>query len=141
MDKEVLQELYLTYLKDEGYRGEVDEGGDIQFKYEGRWYYILIEEDDEYCCCMLFPDFWEIETEEEKAQAVVVADAINREYKYGKLFTDEDDDGNMTIFAQVSSFLNDLNDFKAFFTKMLDVLQQMSEDFVRAMEEWPPVQE
>jgi hypothetical protein len=41
----------------------------------------------------------------------------------------------MRIFAQISSFLTGPDDFKAFFPMMLDVLQEMSGDFKKAMAE------
>jgi hypothetical protein len=135
MDKKALQELYLAYLRDEGYKGEVDEDGDIEFKYEGRWYYLHVFEDDEYYFRVTLPSFWEIETDDEQARALEAANAMNNEYKCGKVLYVESGDGYTGMFATAESFLSAPNDFMPLFPRMLALLQNMAHAFKDAMEE------
>jgi hypothetical protein len=48
--KELSQELYMLYLKDEGYVPEIDEDGLVSFKYPE------IAEEDEHCVCFKYPE-------------------------------------------------------------------------------------
>jgi hypothetical protein len=130
VDKKELQALYLDYLKDEGYKGEVDEDGDISFKYEGGAYWIFVDAEDEKYYCVAFPCFWKLETEEEKMKALLVANSVNGQYKCGKVFLVGE---NEDVTAQIDLFLTDINDFKIFFRRTLGILQEMVKDFVDEM--------
>jgi hypothetical protein len=74
--KEQLQQMYSDYLADEGYRPSIDEDGDVQFKQEGRMYYIGVSEDDPEYFRVVLPNIWRIESEQERIQVLVAADAV-----------------------------------------------------------------
>ena len=132
MDKKALQDLYLEYLRDEGYKGELDEDGDISFKYEGGFYYIFIDEDDEKYFRIVYPNFWEIESDDERIKALTVTNTVNREYKCGKVLLVGKDDKKNT-WAEVGVFLSDANEFKLFFTRMIGIIQSMVSDYEQGM--------
>jgi hypothetical protein len=130
MDKKTLQELYLSFLRDEGYKGEVDSDGDILFKFEGRSYFILVHEDDENFHKILFPRFWALESQEEKGKALIVANSMNRQYKNGKVYLIGDLE---RVSASMELFLNDPNDFKILFLRTMGILQNMVNEFADEM--------
>ena len=41
-----LQDMYVSFLLEEGYRPEVDQDGDVVFKREGRTYFIAVNAED-----------------------------------------------------------------------------------------------
>ncbi|MBL7775901.1 MAG: hypothetical protein JNK89_07845 [Saprospiraceae bacterium] len=44
--KEQLQAIYMRHLSQEGYLPNIDQDGDVQFKREGKTYFIPVKEDD-----------------------------------------------------------------------------------------------
>jgi hypothetical protein len=130
VEKKELQDMYLTYLKDEGYRAELDEDGDISFKYEGGFYYIYVDADDEKYFRMVCPYFWKLETDEEKLKALKAVNLVNRQYKCGKVFLVRDD---KNVTADIGLFLNDVNDFKFVFSRMIGILQEMVNELADEM--------
>ncbi|GLW64028.1 hypothetical protein Arub01_22720 [Actinomadura rubrobrunea] len=85
MDKNELRDYWMNLLQKEGFRPEVDDDGDIVFKFEGGWYYIFPGEDDMYFH-LIYPNFWPIESEEERARALLAANEATRETKVAKVF-------------------------------------------------------
>ena len=130
MDKKALQELYLSNLRDEGFRGEIDSDGDIRFKYEGMNCFIVVHEDDDKFHKIIFPQFWTLETQDEKIKALIITNALNRQYKNGKLYLVGDLEN---VTATVELFLNNEGDFKVFFLRMMSILQGMANDFASEM--------
>ena len=122
--------MYLACLRDEGYKGEVDNDGDIHFKYEGMDYFILVHEDDEQFHKILFPRFWALETQEEKVKALIASNSMNRQYKNGKVYLVGELEN---VAASIELFLNDPNDFQKLFSRMMGILQKMVNDFVAEM--------
>ena len=133
MDKKALQELYLTHLKEEGYKSELDNDGDIRFKYEGANCYISIDERDENYFNMILPNFWKIEADRERANAIFAANSINCVYKCGKILLRGKEEEYMQ--AEIGLFFNDPNDFKFFFARAVQILKGMAHDFQKAMNE------
>jgi hypothetical protein len=131
MDKKTLQEMYLANLRDEGYKGEIDDDGDILFKYEGMSYFILVREDDESYHSILFPRFWSLENQDDKIKALMAANSMNRQYKNGKIYlVGELED----VSASIQLFLPVASDFKKFFSRMMGILQGMCKEFASEME-------
>ena len=62
--------LYIDYLAHEGYRPTTDADGDVEFHYEGGYYYIDIETSDANYFQLVYPSFWRIESDEEFARAI-----------------------------------------------------------------------
>ena len=130
MDKKAMQDFYLDVIREEGYKGEVDNDGDIHFKFEGMSYFIMVREDDETYYSILFPRFWNLESQDEKMKALIVCNSLNSQYKCGKLFAVGELE---SVSASIQLFLNDINDFKKFFSRILGILKGMVDEFVVEM--------
>jgi hypothetical protein len=81
-----IKKLYFEYVAAEGYRPEIDKDGDIKFKKEGRTYFVFAAENDPSFVRIVFPLFWAIENDSERAKALVAADKATAETKVAKVF-------------------------------------------------------
>jgi hypothetical protein len=129
--KSELQEMYLGYLREQGYSPSLDSDGDVDFKIEGRNYYISIDEDDPVFFRILYPNFWEIETEEERRKASAVIMSVNRTTKIAEVYITSRDDTSI----DASILLNTPQDFKQHFSRMIDAVQLARRKFIQGMSE------
>lgn len=85
----------MSILETWGYRPEVDEDGDVMFRYQLKTLYVVIgNEDDPYVSIML-PQFYEIEDGTETL-VLAVCNKLTRDLKLAKVFVD-------TSFKSVTS--------------------------------------
>jgi hypothetical protein len=62
ISKKQLQDMYISYLKEQGYQPDIDSDGDVTFKAEGGSFYIFVDEDDLELFRIVYPNFWEVES-------------------------------------------------------------------------------
>ncbi|MDR3115358.1 MAG: YbjN domain-containing protein [Treponema sp.] len=129
MTKSELQQMYVTYLKQEGYQPEVDSDGDVSFKAEGKYFYISVDENDLEVFTIVFPYFWEIESASERREALSAASNANRTTKIAKIYLTGDDD--TSIRGQTCLVKPD--DFKLFFRRMIDAIMAARRKFIDEM--------
>lgn len=124
------QQVYLDYLAEEGFRPAVDEEGDVGFKFEGGEYYVIVDEEDDQYYQLVYPAFWQIESEEERAQALAAAEVVSRTVKTGKIYIIRD-----RVWAGVESFVPTRDAFKPIFDRSLDALRTTWKTFIDEMRE------
>jgi len=122
------REVYLSFLTEQGYRPEVDTDGDVSFMKEGGHYYILVDEKDPAYFRLCYPNFWSVESEDERRRVLQACDYANRRSKAAKLFTVKDD-----TWASIEMFLSDSEGFKAIFDRALSALQNGVLNFKESM--------
>lgn len=130
MSKTDLQNMYMEYLQSEGYPCYVDEDGDVSFKYEGGNYYINVWEDDPFCFRIVYGRFWEIESPSEQTEAAIAASDATATTKVAKVWLTSDGD-DVSISAEV--YLNEPEDFKKHFKRMLGCMGNARNTFIQAM--------
>ncbi|MEZ6067482.1 MAG: YbjN domain-containing protein [Planctomycetaceae bacterium] len=128
--KEQLQEIYMQFLKEEGYVPHVDEDGDVVFKAEGRTYFIGVNEKDPEFFRLVFPFFWEIESEAERTKAFSACNHANLETKVAKVFVVKDN-----TWASVELFVQSPEDFKPLFKRSLSAIKVSVDSFAEKMRE------
>ncbi|WP_320172386.1 hypothetical protein [Maridesulfovibrio sp.] len=116
-------------LAEEGFRPEVDEDGDLLFKYEGSTYFIDTEDDDKYFIKIVLPNFWEIESEEERNLASKVALETTASVKAAKVFPVNDD-----MWAAVEFFLPNEEALAPILSRLLDVVSGTAGMFAEGMQ-------
>jgi hypothetical protein len=121
-----LQDMYMEFLKEQGYTPNIDDDGDIRFKYEGGTYYIIVDENDATFLHILYPYFWEIESPEELARAKDVVSYVNRTTKIAKIYLVRDD---VDLSISAETLLNRPEDFKNCFIRMLRCIKTARNDF------------
>ena len=128
--KSKLQKMYLDHLKEEGFKAEVDEDGDVRFKREGKTYFISIDEKDPLFFRVVLPNFWEIENDDERIKVLRSADWANGRTKSCKIFSVRNN-----LWASVDIFLPKLEEFKAVMSRCFSVLDTGVQNFVERMGE------
>lgn len=128
--REDLQRLYIDYLTEEGYRPIIDDDGDVQFKREGKYYFIQVDEDDPEFFILVLANVWPIESEGERIQVLVAADVSNGTSKASKVQTVGDD-----VWVSVELFLVRPEDFKEVFERSLEAIDNGLSLFVEKMRE------
>lgn len=56
-------------LREDGFRPEVDNDGDVEFKCEGKWYAAIPDDDDDLYYVLVYHSGWEFEDEAEHSKA------------------------------------------------------------------------
>jgi hypothetical protein len=123
-----LAENYMQYLKSEGYVPTIDEDGDVRFKFEGKLYFLSIEEEDETFFKLVFPMFWTIDSEEERARVCDACVHASRQTKVAKVFTVLDN-----TWAAVELFLPSVDDMPKVFPRSMRALRSAVEEFAGRM--------
>ncbi|ADN02580.1 hypothetical protein [Spirochaeta thermophila] len=125
-----LQTLYLEFLDDLGTRPRIDEDGDVEFHYDGGIYYIIVDEEDPEYFSIIYPNFWEIESEDEYQQVLVAADYVTALSKVAKVYIVDDN-----VWATVEMILPSPEDFAQVFDRAMGLLQNGVYNFVLKMKE------
>jgi hypothetical protein len=125
-----LQEMYVSYLKEQGYQPSVDSDGDVRFKAEGSTLYIGVDEKDSQSFRIVLPNFWKIESPEEKAKAYEAANSVNRQLKVAKVYIVSKED---RVWADANIYVEKPEDFKRHFPRMVQVLMIGASKFREAM--------
>jgi len=129
-NKVELQRLYVSYLIEEGYKPEVDDDGDVRFKQEGKLYFISINEKDPEFFRIVLANIWPIESELERVQVLIAADASNSKSKVSKVFTVKDN-----VWVCIELFLGSPEQFKAVFKRAMSALENGVVNFANKMRE------
>lgn len=126
--KKELQQLYIRYLAEEGYKPEVDTDGDVRFKREGKVYFIGVSEDDPGFFRVVLPNFWLIESREERLRVLAAADYSNALSKVCKVFTIKE-----SVWATVELFIAAPADFRGVFNRSMLGLDNGVVNFLQRM--------
>ena len=111
LEKEEIRVSYMNYLHDQGYKPEVDDDGDVTFKYEGERYYLYVKTDRIFTLVRFLFDDASCSERSQKAISKT----------YGRFY-------NITIYTLSScksisfssrSFLKEKDDWKDFFSVSL----------------------
>jgi hypothetical protein len=125
LSKADLQSIYVDYLRTEGYGPSIDSDGDVLFKVEGRSYYIIVHEDDlEY-----FEIYYgiDISATEEQQTVIAAANYANRSTKVAKTYISSN---GTTAVIQGAIFVNEPEDFKFVFSRLLSTIKKARDDFI-----------
>jgi hypothetical protein len=121
-------ELYMEYLQGEGYAPKVDDDGDVVFKHEGGTYIMFADEQDRTYFRLVFPAFWEIESEEEGEQVHQTMCELNGGLKVVKFYVVRNN-----TWASVEMFVDPIENFPAVFGRCLSLLGHARNQFRQKM--------
>ncbi len=129
-----LRAIYINFLADEGYRPKEDSDGDVQFMKEGKTYYIIIDGRDPQFFRISFPNFWPIESEEERRRAYESINHANRFTKVAKFVIG----GNNNVSASAELLVADPAASKLIFNRAMGVLTYGFNVFAEKMKALAP---
>ena len=130
MTKGELADIYSDFLTRQGFRPEIDKDGDVKFYFEGGLYYILISEKDPEFFRLVYPNFWEIENDQEKMKATIAASFATADTKVAKVFVLRDN-----VWASVESFFESPDHFMGVFKRSMSALRTAVSTFRDNMKE------
>jgi hypothetical protein len=128
--KEKRQQTYMKFLEANGYRPELDQDGDVAFKHEGGNYIIQIDEGDDVYFRLIYPNFWEIESEQERSDVLVASTVANAGIKCAKVFMLRDN-----VWAVVEIFLAKPEDYEKLLSRSISTIQSSVNSFRSKMQE------
>ncbi|MDZ7337921.1 MAG: hypothetical protein ONB30_05225 [candidate division KSB1 bacterium] len=128
MDKQQRAKMYQDFLLEEGYTTTIDDDGDVIFKSEGRTYAILIDDRDEDFFRIVFPNFWPIESKQERLKVEQAALQATAETKVAKVFPVRDN-----VWASIEMFCSPPDVFKAVFARSMSALRAAVGSFAEKM--------
>ncbi|MDR2375351.1 MAG: hypothetical protein LBD96_02820 [Treponema sp.] len=132
MSEQDLQNMYVSYLREEGYSPWVDDDGDVAFERSDLNFYIAVNEGDLEYFQLLFPGIYSIDTPEERQRAADAISVVNRRRKVAKIFMNTNET-SVSVVAEV--FLRNPGDFRGTFSRMFDNVLLAAQNFLEAMEE------
>lgn len=123
-------EIYEQWFKNNGIIYNIDEDGDLHFKYQTCNFYILNPKDDKLFLHIILPNIWSIDDEDERARALQVANDLNKNRKALKVFITQSN----TILT-VEMFIDSTPDVEDFMERILDILISGRQLFFQKMHE------
>ena len=121
-------DMYVQFLTDEGYAPKIEQGGLVAFKKEGRLYLIIVDEKDEQYFRIMFPNFWHLESDDERKRALIACDHANTISKVTKLTLAEDN-----VCGNIELFLGGIAEFKAVFARSMSALEFGVNAYIQSM--------
>ena len=128
--KSDLQDIYVSFLKSEGYMASIDGDGDVTFKREGKEYFIGVDERDPQFFRLVIPNIWPIENEAERQKVLIAAHHSTAVAKCAKVFMVKDN-----VWVSIEIFVNSPEDFRPLFNRSISALQTGVGSFVEKMRE------
>ena len=130
IDLERRRQVFVQHLKSEGFAPKIDKDGDVVFKIEGGIYYIAMDKNDPEFFRMVYPRFWETESEAERLKALDAANHSNVRCKVSKVMVSS---GNVS--AAIEMLLPDPSDFEKVFGRCVGLLRNGVNTFLARVRE------
>jgi hypothetical protein len=126
MTKPQLQEMYVSYLRSEGYNPSVDSDGDVNFTAQGQRFYIDVMADDLQSFRIVLSDFLDIGPVSNRLNAFETAINQINKTKATRFFTAS----NNRIAIDSFIFIGNPDDFKLHLNRMVNVILVARRDFL-----------
>jgi len=121
-------QMYTDFLRAEGYVPQIDQDGDIVFKVEGGMYLILLDEKDDQFFRLIYPNFWSIESPNERIKVEKAALVATGNTKVAKVFPV----GN-NVWGAIEMFAASPEAIKPVFARALSALRTAVNSFKEEM--------
>ncbi len=121
-------QTYITFLHKEGYQPEADQHGNVVFKHQGGTYLIIVQDKDEEFFTIVFPNFWKIESEDERVKVGHAANVATEHTKVAKVYPVGDN-----TWATIELFLGNPTDYERVFARCLSAINTAVQKFASEM--------
>ena len=126
------KEMILTAIEKMGYSPEVDDDGDIFFRYQLKNMYVMLGDEDEKYVVLMMPQFIDIE-EGEETLTLALCNKLTREVKMAKVYVDNT---LKSVSASCEFFYTDQEDIDNSMENALEILGIIRTAYNRAKEEF-----
>jgi hypothetical protein len=123
--------LYERYLDQQGFHPQVDDAGNVLFRYEDGLFCILIDPDDPQFFHMMYPNFHPLETPQDCVKALVAAERSNAECKVIKISISPK---TWQVSASFEQFFGHPTQFQEVFERALRALRNGAGTFAQKMQ-------
>jgi len=121
------QNIYMQYLRSEGYVPSLDKDNDILFKLDGYNFYIIIGKNDPSFLILLKPNIWSIDSESERVQAANAVAYANRATKVAKAYISGSTNQWVSLSAEL--YVDDPNQFGLLFKRLIRMINKAGSEF------------
>jgi hypothetical protein len=128
--EEEIQMMYVSFLEREGYAPSIDSDGDVQFKREGKSYFLAVDSEDPIFFRLVLANIWPIESEEERVEVLRAMDAANAKTKVAKMHLVKDN-----VWVSVEIFQKEVGDYEAYFNRCIRTIIGCVDNYLEAMNE------
>ena len=112
------KELILQILEKMGYKPEIDNDGDIMFRYQMKSIFVMTGDEDEKYVSVMLPQFHEI-VDGEETLVLAVCNKMTRELKLAKVYVDQT---FKNVTATCECFYNNAEALEDCIAKSLELL-------------------
>lgn len=123
-------QLFLDYLKLEGYSPVLDGDGDLRFQRNDLTYYIQFDRKDPEFFRLILPNIWSLDSMQERQRAYAAADSANARCKAAKVFVVKDH-----VWATIEMFLASQDQARPVIERCMNSLQRAMITFSVKMQE------
>jgi len=127
MSKADRERMYTEYLRVEGYRPDLEQDGKVRFIRRDVPYFILVDDMEEHFS--LGVPFYPLKTDEDRARARTASLAANDITKVARVCVYP-----KYAYAEVSTFFSPPDGFKRVFSRIMQALDRVMEEFEKGME-------
>ncbi|MCL2213740.1 MAG: hypothetical protein FWC06_00890 [Treponema sp.] len=129
MTKAQLQDMYVAYLRSEGYQPSVDSDGDVNFTAQGHRFYIDVLDTDLTSFHLVLTNFLDIGGESNRLRALNAASAVTRTTKVVRLYITSS--GRIAVDSFI--FLAKPEDFSIHISRLVNIMVQSRNEFLDLM--------
>ena len=122
-------DLVKDWLSSEGYKCEIDEDGDLKFKYQGATLWVMADAKDPLFLRVSMPYIYEVDGDREKV--VNALNVVNADMKVAKGFVLD----NGAVWVAVEMYIDASPELEDFFERCLNILIAAREKFYNAYKE------
>ncbi len=108
-------DLAKEWLSSEGYRYEMDEDGDLHFKFQGKHMFFTSDEKDDLYFRILLPNIYEVKGNRDKV--LEACNTISRDLKVVKAFIVDD-----SVFLSIEMFVDSTPEIGDYFERCCEIL-------------------
>ena len=124
VSKDYVKNLYMNYLKEEGYQGEVKDDL-IFFKHDGGTFVLEIQNDDPTYFRIVKPGIWSIDSEDERLIVLQAASMACGDIKIAKTYVVKDN-----TWVSAETHVPNYEGFAAAFKRLLSAIDAGEKKFV-----------
>ncbi|MBO3699015.1 hypothetical protein [Roseivirga sp. E12] len=130
LEKKIIQDKYVSFLTDKDYSPEVDEDGDVKFKYKERTFYITIDMEDKNFFRLARLANLKLDSESEITKAKNLCHEVTKDAKVAKVYWI-----NGVIWTSSEIVLQEFDDFTSIFDRVLTLTDKAYLKFVKLWKE------
>lgn len=132
--KEQLQTIYMSHLSQEGYLSNIDADGDVQFKREGKTYFIPIKETDPGFFAIYLINIYEV-TPENRFAVLEACNKVTATTKVSKVQMIEDgqDKKDIRVWITCETYVSHPEEGTKIFSRCLSSIDSALRSFIGEM--------